>query len=154
MRLNLITSPLRVTSCPDFPIFQYADDTLVIMQANARHLICLKALLNTFASATGLKVNYAKSIMVPLNIEEDRVDIFTNTLHCARGQFPFKYLGLPLGIYKPTVEQCLPLVNRIAKRLAGISIFMTQAMLVKSVLSSLSVFFMMSAFQSDRIEYR
>ena len=86
------------------------------MQANARHLICLKALLNTFASATGLKVNYAKSVMVPTNIEEDRVDIFTNTLHCARGQFLSTYLGLPLGIHKPTMEQCLPLVNRIAKK--------------------------------------
>ena len=115
------------------------------MQANARHLICLKALLNAFASITGLNVNYAKSIMVPLNIEEARVDIFTNTLQCSRGKFPFTYLGLPLGIYKPTMEQCLPLVNRIAKRIAGISIFITQAgkvLLVKSVLSSLSVFFM------------
>ena len=109
-----------MTSCPDFPIVQYADDTLVILQASARQLVCLKALLNTFASATGLKVNYGKSIMVPINIAEDRVDIFTNTLQCARGQFPFTYLGLPLGIYKPTVEQCLPIVNRIAKRIAGI----------------------------------
>jgi retron-type reverse transcriptase len=145
MRMNLITPPLQVNSCPDFLIVQYADDTLVLMQANARQLICLKALLNTFASATGLKVNYGKSIMVPINIAEDKVSIFTNTLQCARGQFPFTYLDLPLRIYKPTMEQCLPLVNRIAKRLAGISTFMTQAgklLLVKSVLASLSVFFM------------
>ena len=82
---------------------------------------------------------------MPVNIAEERVDLFTNTLQCARGQFPFTYLGLPLGIYKPTVEQCLPLVNRIAKRLAGISSFMTQAarlLLVTLVLTSLSVFFM------------
>ena len=95
------------------------------MQASARQLVCLKALLITFADATGLRVNYGKSIMVPLNIAEDRVDIFTNTLQCAIGQFPFTYLGLPLGIYKPTVEQCLPIVNRIAKRITGISTFMT-----------------------------
>ena len=63
----------------------------------------------------------------------------------ARGQFPFTYLGLPLGIYKPTVEQCLPIVNRIAKRIASISTFMTQAgnvLLVKSMLASLAVYFM------------
>ena len=83
MARDLFTPPLQVNSCPDFPIMQYADDTLVIMQASARQLVCLKALLNTFASATGLKVNYGKSIMVPINIAEDRVDIFTNTLQCA-----------------------------------------------------------------------
>ena len=65
MRLNLIISPLQVNSCPHFPIVQYADDTLVVMQADSRQLFCLKALLNTFATATGLKVNYGKSIMVP-----------------------------------------------------------------------------------------
>ena len=80
MRLNLITAPLQVTSCPHFPIVQYADDTLVVMQADSRQLFCLKALLNTFATAIGLKVNYGKSIMVPLNIAEDRVEIYTNTL--------------------------------------------------------------------------
>ena len=145
MRRNRITPPIQVNSCPDFRIVQCADDTLVLMQAHARKLICLKALLNTFASTIGLKVNYGKSIMVPINIVEDRVSIFTNTLQCARGQFPFTYLGLALRIYKPTVEQCLPLVNKIAKRITGISTFMTQAgkvLLVKSVLASLAVYFM------------
>ena len=100
MRLNLLSAPLQVNSCPHFPIVQYADDTLVIMQEDTRHLFCLKALLNTFASATWLKVNYGKSFLVPLNISVDRIELFTNTLQCAKGEFPFTYLGLPLGIYK------------------------------------------------------
>ena len=115
------------------------------MQADSRQLICLKALLNTFASATGLKVNYQKSIMVPINIQEERAQIYAGTLNCQMGHFPFTYLGLPLGLHKPTVEQCLPLVNRIAKRLAGIATFMTYAgrlLMVKSVLASLTIFYM------------
>jgi hypothetical protein len=52
----------------DFPIVQYADDTLLIMQADARQLFCLKAILNTFASSTGLCVNFSKSIIVPINV--------------------------------------------------------------------------------------
>lgn len=82
MRLGIISPPLQINSCPDFPVIQYTDDTLVLLQGNAKQLICLKALLNTFALATGLKVNYGKSIMVPINIEEERVQIFTNTLQC------------------------------------------------------------------------
>ena len=59
--------------------------------------------------------------------------------------FPFTYLGLPLGLQKPAVEQGLPLVNKVAKRLAGIATFMTYAgrlLMVKSVLASLTIFFM------------
>ena len=113
--VGLHHAPLQINSITDFPIVQYADDTLVIMQADSRQLICLKALLNTFASATGLKVNYQKSIMVPINIQEERAQIFAGTLNCQMGHFPFTYLGLPLGLHKTTVQQCLPLVNRLQK---------------------------------------
>ena len=46
----------------DFPIVQYADDTLLIMQADARQLFCLKAILNSFAASTGLVVNFEKNL--------------------------------------------------------------------------------------------
>jgi hypothetical protein len=45
------------------------------MQGDARQLFFLKAILNTFAETSGLKVNYAKSMMVPINISEERFDI-------------------------------------------------------------------------------
>jgi len=56
----------------DFPIVQYADGTLLIMQADARQLFCLKAILNTFASSTGLRVNFCKSSIVPINVSSER----------------------------------------------------------------------------------
>ena len=145
MSVGLLHAPLQINYCPDFPIVQYADDTLLIMQADTRQLVCLKALLNTFASDTGLKVNYQKSVMVPINIQQERAQLFAGTLNCQPGQFPFTYLGLPLGLYKPTVEQCLPMVNKVARRLAGIATFMTYAgrlLMVKTVLTSLTIFFM------------
>jgi hypothetical protein len=43
----------------DFPIVQYADDTILILEADAKQLFCLKAILDTFASSTGLAVNFA-----------------------------------------------------------------------------------------------
>jgi hypothetical protein len=52
----------------DYPIVQYADDTLLIMQANARQLFFLKALLRSFSDSTGLKVNYSKSQILPINV--------------------------------------------------------------------------------------
>lgn len=72
--------PMRAGS--NFPVVQYADDTLLIMEACPRQLFVLKALLNTFADSTGLKVDYGKSVMVPINVPEARMEILTNTFGC------------------------------------------------------------------------
>ena len=65
---GLIKLPIPLTHCQDFPILQYADNTLTFMQECARKLFFLKAFLNSFAESTGLKVNYAKLMMVPINV--------------------------------------------------------------------------------------
>jgi hypothetical protein len=50
------------------PIAQYADDTLLFMQANAQQLFFLNALLNCFTKSPGLRVNYQRSQMLPINV--------------------------------------------------------------------------------------
>jgi len=95
--------PLVLPHDHDFPILQYADDTLIFMQGDARQLFFLKAILNSFAESKGLKVNYAKSMMVPINISEERFNILAQTFGCSKGTLPFTYLGLPLSLSKPTV---------------------------------------------------
>jgi hypothetical protein len=78
------------------------------MQANARQLFFLKALLRSFSDSTGLKVNYSKSQILPINVSQDRMEILANTLGCKIGSFPFMYLGLPMGTTKPLVEDYTP----------------------------------------------
>jgi hypothetical protein len=78
----------------DFPIVQYADDTLLIMQADARQLFCLKAILNSFAASTGLVVNFEKSLLVPINVSNEKMMILAGTLGCQIRFLPFTYLGL------------------------------------------------------------
>lgn len=97
-RLNL-PIPLRYTS--DFLVVQYADDTLVIMEACGRQLWTLKALLHTFGESTGLKVNYAKSVMVPINTSQNKLQHLARTFNCSTGSLPFTYLGLPLSLTNP-----------------------------------------------------
>jgi hypothetical protein len=62
--MGLLILPILVGYSLDFPIAQYVDDTLLIMEACPQQLLVLKAILNTFADSTGLKVNYAKSSIV------------------------------------------------------------------------------------------
>ena len=58
MQRNLVHRPIRFHSCPDFPILQYANDTLIIMHACSEQLGHLKHLVDLFSKAYGLKVNY------------------------------------------------------------------------------------------------
>jgi hypothetical protein len=115
------------------------------MEACPRQLLALKALLNTFASSTGLKVNYAKSIMVPINITAERLQHLASTFQCQAGSLPFTYLGLPLCISQPTAQGYWPLVQRIEVRLTNTSIWLTQGgnlEMVNFVLSSMPNFYM------------
>ena len=66
-------------------------------------------------------------------------------MQCKKGTLPFTYLGLPLGITKPSLEYFLPMVQRVERRLCGISNFLNyggKLQMVKSVLSSLPIFFL------------
>jgi hypothetical protein len=145
MQQHLISPPLQYSACPDFPVIQYADDTLVIMKADAQQLLCIKAILNSYAQSTGLKINYSKSSMMPIGISEERLEHFANTMQCKKGSLPFTYLGLPLSITTPSLEYFLPIVQRVERRLGGIADFLDyggKLLMVKSVLSSLPIFFM------------
>jgi hypothetical protein len=71
-QMGLLTPPLPIPDT-DFPTVQYADDTLLILQACPMQLLALKDLLQSFAAATGLKVNYDKSCLLPINVSGDRL---------------------------------------------------------------------------------
>jgi hypothetical protein len=119
----------------------------LIMEACPRQLLALKSLLHTFADSTGLKVNYAKTSMHSINTSQDELCHLASTFHCSTDSFPFTYLGLPLSLNKPTVQDCLPLVDRVERRLISTSIFLNQGgklQMVNYVLSSLPTFYMCS----------
>jgi hypothetical protein len=83
--------------------------------------------------------------MMPINMDDARLTHFANTLSCKKGQLPFTYLGLPLGITKPSLEHFLPMVQRVEKRLCGIVNFLDyggKLLMVKSVLASLPISYM------------
>jgi len=52
-----------------FPIIQYADDTILVMQGCESQLLHLKEILHRIAISTGLIVNYHKSCLLPINNE-------------------------------------------------------------------------------------
>ena len=145
MENQLILPPIHSQACPDFPIVQYADDTLLIMQGCNSQLLHAKSLLRYFAAYTGLKVNYSKSNIIPINISQERIQSFSVTLGCNVGTLPFSYLGMPLSLTKPKVSDFMIILQRISSRLAGCSTFLSygeKLVLIKSVFTSLPIFFL------------
>ena len=120
---NLLQLPIPLQHSQDFPILQYADDTLVIMEACFSQILALKNLLQEFSNSTWLMVYYSKSMLVPVNVEENRTSLLAQLFGCVVGSLPFTYLGLPLGLTKPKVNDFLPLVIKCERRLAFTSSF-------------------------------
>jgi hypothetical protein len=78
-------------------------------------LLCLKALLETFALSAGLRVNYVKLGMVPLNMAEEKAKLMIGVFGCSLQEMSFTYLGLPMGTSRPRVEHYAPLMNRMER---------------------------------------
>jgi hypothetical protein len=143
--MGLLQLPFNVGYTLDFPIIQYADDTLMIMEAYPRQLLVLKSILNTFADSKGLKVNYSKLSMIPINLSSKKINHLAATFQCQAGSLPFIYLGLPLSDSKLTIQEYLPLVHRVERRLISTAMFLRQGgklLMVTFVLSSLPTFHM------------
>ena len=68
--MGILKHPLTEDFGGDYPIIQYADDTLLILQASANNLFNLKGLLRSFSDSSGLQVNFCKSFLVPINVTE------------------------------------------------------------------------------------
>jgi hypothetical protein len=46
---GLLQYPLQLAHTRDFLVIQYADDTILVLEASQRQLFCLKGILQTFS---------------------------------------------------------------------------------------------------------
>ncbi|GKE05044.1 reverse transcriptase domain, reverse transcriptase zinc-binding domain protein, partial [Tanacetum coccineum] len=79
------------------PHLQYADDTIFFGdwdKDNAKSLMCI---LKCFEEASGLKVNYNKSKIYGIGINDEEMTEMARWMGCGIGDFPFTNLGLPIG---------------------------------------------------------
>lgn len=105
----------------------------------------LKDLLLAFAASSGLKVNFEKSLMLPLNVLDTKLDDLANAFGCSKGSLPFTYLSLPLSLTKPSVADFWPLVSKCERRHASTSIFLSDSgrlEITNAVFSTLPTFTM------------
>jgi hypothetical protein len=109
-------------------------------------LFNLEGLLISFSNLTGLHVIFENSLLVSINLTDQRALHLANTFGCKVGATPFTYSGLPLalGTAKPTLQDFTPLLSTIEGRMVGISKFSSyhgRLILVNSVFSALPTFY-------------
>lgn len=97
----------------------YADDTILIANANMGTVVTLKLVLRLFSKVSGLLINYPKSSFVQFNLQPSDARMVGLILECSETTFPVTYLGMPLTTKKPTRLSFMPLIEKMESRLEG-----------------------------------
>ncbi|PNX79011.1 ribonuclease H, partial [Trifolium pratense] len=128
-----------------FHILQFADDTIMMGEGTWENVWTIKTILRGFELVSGMKINFVKSKLYGINVEESFLEATSNFLLCRAESIPFKFLGLPVGANPRRLETWKPVVESMMRRLSGwngrhLSIG-GRVMLINSVLSSLPLYF-------------
>ncbi|KAE8716200.1 Phospholipid-transporting ATPase 2 [Hibiscus syriacus] len=98
------------------------------------------------SKAVDLGLFQVKSKLYGINVESDILEEWATNIGCAIGSFPTEYLGLPLGARMNSEKLWDPVIANFNKKLAGWKVtslsLAGRLVLIKSVLSSLPIFFL------------
>lgn len=98
---------------------QYADDTILFLEDDLEKASNLKWILTCFKQMLGMKINFDKSDLLTMGMDEERSNAFAKIFCCKRSEFPLKYLGVPLHYSKLRRVDLQPMVDKLIKRIAG-----------------------------------
>jgi Reverse transcriptase (RNA-dependent DNA polymerase) len=95
----------------------FADDTLLFITADTRIIDVVKLLLIEFENLSGLKTNFTKSELVPLNLTSQKIMQYANILGCKISSLPINYLGVPLHWRKLNTKDWEFLISKVEQKL-------------------------------------
>ncbi|OMO98831.1 reverse transcriptase [Corchorus capsularis] len=98
---------------------QFADDTLIMCQADLEQVLNVRRVLGCFQLISGLKINFSKSSILGINVDQSIVQEWASIIKYKVGSFPCFYLGLPLGARPNSVALWKHVVERCQKKLAS-----------------------------------
>lgn len=136
---GVLIHPLDIEVAP--PTLQYADDTLILIKGDADQATTLKEILDSFASFSGLQINYHKSTLVPIHLNDSTKELVTQILQCPASSLSCSYLGLPLSTTKVTHNMLVPVISKVDRYLARWMPLSTgrRLTMINSVISSINI---------------
>jgi hypothetical protein len=80
----------------------YADDVVTFLKPRVGDLRAFAAIVDDFGVASGLRTNLSKCLAHLIRCSMEVAALVDQELGCLVLPFPLRYLGLPLGLRKPT----------------------------------------------------
>lgn len=111
--LGVVSSFTGITAHQSVSI--YADDVALFVKPRAPDLAFVRAMLHAFGVASGLRVNYQKSLAIMIHDDNSDRERVESILNCQLGNFPCKYLGLQLAIRQLTRAEWQPMIDHAKK---------------------------------------
>jgi hypothetical protein len=99
-------------------ILQYADDTIICLKENLDNARNMKLVLYLYELMSGLKINFSKSEVILINGDNDLCLQYAELFDCQVGDFPIKYLGVPVSPSRLYIRDWAQLEERNEKKLA------------------------------------
>jgi hypothetical protein len=95
----------------------YVDDVVIFLKPNVSDLVAIRELLVVFRQASGMIVNYCKTVATLIREDSQEKELVAHLLGCRITEFPIKYLGLQLALCPLTKSQWQPMLDATVKLL-------------------------------------
>lgn len=136
----------------------FAGDTLLFLKADKKMILSLKWILLCFENLSGLKINFDKSEMVALNLDDSEGQELASLLGCKVVELPIMYLGVPLHWKKLQLDDRNKLVEKVEKRLQGwkskLMSLGGRITLLNSVVSAIPLYWLSLYKMPSKIRYK
>jgi hypothetical protein len=124
---------------------QYADDTLLFASSEDDCIKNLKIVLMLFEKVLGMRINFHKSELIPLNLDPARAHEIPHMFSCPLEGLPFKYLGVPIHFERLKREDLQPVLYKMIRRIASwgggkLLAYSSRLILIKTCLASVPVY--------------
>ncbi|PNY05892.1 ribonuclease H [Trifolium pratense] len=73
------------------------DDTVLVGEGSWENIWTIKTILRGFELVSGMRINFVKSKLYRINVNDRFLEAASNFLLCRAEAIPFKFLGLPVG---------------------------------------------------------
>ncbi|EOY04512.1 Uncharacterized protein TCM_019755 [Theobroma cacao] len=107
MRLNLTISHL-----------QFVDDIVIFLEPSTNNALNIKRFLRSFELLSSININYGKSYVYPVGVENSVASNMVNIMCYNVGTLPFTYLGRPLKANPRNLATWEPIIAKFISRLA------------------------------------
>lgn len=124
----------------------YADDALFLGDWSKYNIDNLARILRCFFVSSGLQVNFSKSKVVGIGVDDREVKCWATPLGCEPTPLPFSYLGVPVGANMRLIKNWKPIIEKFKSKLslwkAKTLSFGGRITLAKSVLGNLPNYYL------------